>query len=197
MRSETIEVDGVDLFVRRWGEPGQPAVLLLHSMGENSETWTEVAKALAPDHAVYALDLRGHGGSDRPNQYSFELLRHDVAGVIDRLALRRVSLVGHSLGGMVAYQLAGQNPDFLERLVLEDAPPPLPTQPAPPVPDRPGGDLPFDWRVLTSLWPERNTPDPTWWSQLASVVAPTLVIGGGPDSHVDQEQMAAMADRFP
>ena len=62
-------VDGIDLTYRTAGEVGLPAVLLLHSLGEDSSDWNAVAEALAPANRVYSLDLRGHGGSSQPGAY--------------------------------------------------------------------------------------------------------------------------------
>src|ERR1035438_7493297 len=69
-------------------------------------SWAAVAAQFAKRFRVYALDLRGHGDSDWPGIYSFELIRDDVLGVLDQLGLDRVTLVGHSMGGTVAYLVA-------------------------------------------------------------------------------------------
>ena len=65
------------------------------------------------------------------------------------------------------------------------------------VPPRPDGTLSFDWRVVEAITKQRNDPDPTWWSDLSHITARTLLIAGGPDSHLPQDQLAALADRIP
>ncbi|WP_369679704.1 alpha/beta fold hydrolase [Streptomyces mirabilis] len=65
-------------------------------------TWDEIAGCLADRWCLYAPDLRGHGRNSRPGAYSVELMRDDVLGIMDVLGPDRVSLVGHSLGGVVA-----------------------------------------------------------------------------------------------
>ncbi|MFF4467279.1 alpha/beta fold hydrolase [Streptomyces mirabilis] len=71
---------------------------------------------LADRWYLYAPDLRGHDRSGRPGVYSFQLMREDALGLMDVLGLDRVSLVGHSLDGVVAYLLAesGHVPHGLE-----------------------------------------------------------------------------------
>ncbi|MFD8924311.1 alpha/beta hydrolase [Streptomyces mirabilis] len=79
-------------------------------------TCARVVGGLADRWYLYAPDLRGHDRSGRPGAYSFDLMREDALGLMDVLGLGRVSLVGHSLGGVVAYLLAesGHVPHGLE-----------------------------------------------------------------------------------
>lgn len=134
----TVTVNGVRLAYQAAGAEGGPPVVLLHALGERAADWERVRDALARDRHVYALDLRGHGLSDRPAQYSPELMRDDVLGFLDALGLDSVDLVGHSLGGVVAYLVAAEQPRRVGHgFVLEDAPAPLPRISAAPV--RPEG----------------------------------------------------------
>lgn len=84
------------------GDPGAPAIVLLHALGEQPETWDEVAARFATRFRVVAIDLRGHGASTWPGTYSFSLMRDDVLGALDALDLHDLVLVGHSMGGTVA-----------------------------------------------------------------------------------------------
>jgi len=171
--------------------------VLLHSLGEDSSTWTDVAQALAVDRPVIAFDLPGHGDAGPRSAYSFEQIRNEVSAAIEALELDQLSIVGHSLGGMLGYLIAAQRPAWLAGLVLEEAPPPLPLDPPRPPPDRPEAELDFDWAALVALYRERNEPDPAWWRQLGDIEVPTLVLAGGEESHIDQDQMARMAERIP
>jgi pimeloyl-ACP methyl ester carboxylesterase len=146
---------------------------------------------------VYAVDLRGHGGSSHPGDYSLELMRSDVLGFLRTLNLQEVTLIGHSLGAAVAYLVAEAEPGLVRRLVLEEPPPPLPATPPRVVPGKPSEPLPFDWRVLDAITQQRNHPDPAWWGDLSLITARTLVIAGGTDSHLPQDQIAALAGRIP
>jgi pimeloyl-ACP methyl ester carboxylesterase len=193
----SVRVNGIRLAYRRFGAPQSPPVLLLHALGETSANWDEIAPALAADRAVYALDLRGHGGSDRTDTYSLEAMRDDVIGFLELLQLSPIELIGHSMGGAVAYLVAQQWPNAISRLVLEDPGPPFPADPPRTLPERPAGPLDFDWAVVEALLPERNTPPPRWWERLTEITAPTLVLGGGPTSHIPQEELAKVADRIP
>jgi 3-oxoadipate enol-lactonase len=73
-------------------------MVLLHGLGSNGSSWTAIAEALGESHRVYVPDMRGHGASDWPGTYSFELMRNDVLGFLDALGLDRVTLIGHSTG---------------------------------------------------------------------------------------------------
>ncbi|MFI0779906.1 alpha/beta fold hydrolase [Streptomyces sp. NPDC021212] len=194
---DSVEVDGVELTYRVWGTAGDPPVLLLHGLGEGGVDWLAIAPHLAAGRRVYALDLRGHGSSDWPGDYALERQRDEVAGFLGALGLDRVTLIGHSYGGVVAYLFAQRFPGRVERLVIEDAPPLLPQDPPLEVPPRPAGRLVFDWAVKTQFTEQRNAPDPRWTEELAAITAPTLVIGGGPSSHIPQELLAELADRIP
>ena len=177
------------------GAEGAPPAVLLHGLGESAATWDDVVPALADGHRVVALDLRGHGGSGRPGRYSYELMRDDVLAALDRLGLPAVTLVGHSMGAMVALLVAQAQPQRIGRLVLEDC---VPQDPDPrPVPERPDGPLPFDWPVVPAIRAQIGAPDPRWWADLPRVTAPTLLVGGGPASHVPGERLEQAAALLP
>ncbi len=177
------------------GPPDAEPLVLLHGLGEGADDWATVAPVFARDHRVYALDLRGHGRSGWPGRYSLELMRADVAGFLDALGLDRVRMVGHSMGGVVAWLLAAAAPDRVELLVLEEAPLPRPRTPAPLV--RPDGELPFDWGMVVAVRRQLDTPPADWLERLGDITAETLVVAGGPSSHVPQDGVAELADRIP
>ena len=96
-----------------------PALLLLHGIGDNSETWKSIIPMLARDHTVIAPDLLGHGKSDKPRaDYSVAGYANGMRDLITVLGIDKVTVVGHSLGGGVAMQFAYQYPERCERLVL-------------------------------------------------------------------------------
>lgn len=192
-----VEVNGIGLAYAVAGDTGLPPAVLLHALGEDSNGWGTVVEALAPRCRVHAVDLRGHGGSSQPGTYSLELMRSDVLGFLRTLNLDEVILIGHSLGAAVAYLVAEAEPGLVRHLVLEEPPPPLPAKPPRVVPSKPSEPMPFDWRVLDAITQQRNHPDPSWWGDLSLITAHTLVIAGGTDSHLPQDQIAALADRIP
>lgn len=170
-------------------------MLLLHALGECAADWAPVTPSFSERFGVVAVDLRGHGHSDWPGVYSFQLMCDDIVRLMDRLGLAAVTLVGHSMGGVVAYLLAQQHPGRVERLIVEDACPPYRRERA--IPNRPVADLDFDWAVVPAIVTAVNAGDPSTWQHLDAISAPTLVIGGGPDSHIPQDQLADVAARIP
>jgi len=196
MRDQAVVVGRLRLIYRAAGDPAASPVVLLHALGEDSSTWDRVGHELSDGYRVYAVDLRGHGRSDWPGTYTFEAMRDDVAGFLDVLAVDRAALVAHSMGAGVAGMLAQHQPHRVTALVLEE-PPPLPPLPERPVPPRPDGPLSFDWAAVRAITAERNRPDVAWWDDVAKIAAPTLVIGGGPESHVPQDRIIALAARIP
>jgi len=187
----------VTIAVRAWrcARPVAPAVVLLHGTGATAEDWDVVAATLSLTRAVHAVDLRGHGRSDRPGTYSVEAMAEDVTALLARLGEPSVDLVGHSLGGLVALRVAAREPDRVRRLVLEDVGMPHRRAPAPP--ERPPGELAFDWAVVEQVRPQIDEPGPDWPAVIASVHAPTLVIAGGPASFVPAEHIDELVAALP
>jgi pimeloyl-ACP methyl ester carboxylesterase len=96
-----------------------PALLLIHGIGDSSDTWRPVVEQLAEHYTVIAPDLLGHGRSEKPRaDYSVAGFANGMRDLLSVLEVGRVTVVGHSLGGGVAAQFAYQFPDRCERLVL-------------------------------------------------------------------------------
>ncbi|MCY0928655.1 alpha/beta fold hydrolase [Streptomyces sp. H27-H1] len=187
--------DGVRLAYEVTGPADGPAVLLLPALGESAADWAPVRDELSRERRVYALDPRGHGASAWPSTYSLPLMRDDVLGFLDALGLARADLVGHSMGGVVACLTAAAQPHRIRRLVLEDVPAPLPREPVAPV--RPEGELAFDWAMVLAVRPQLDSPDPAWLADLARITAPTLVVYGGPTSHLAPASIDELVRRIP
>ena len=189
--------DGLTLAYAEAGSPDAPPMVLLHGGGNDHTAWDQVLPAFAQTHRVYALDLRGFGESGRPGAYSFELMRDDVLGFLDALGLDRVVLIGHSMGGNVAWLLAQDHPDRLTHLVIEDVAPNRPGDEPVTIFPRPDEPLPFDYDALAAIFGQLNDPDPAWTTRLTEVTTPTLIVGGGEESHVDQARLAEIAASLP
>ncbi|MFJ8619653.1 alpha/beta fold hydrolase [Streptomyces clavifer] len=187
---------GIRLAYRFWGDPAAPPVVLAHGRGGSSGDWTRIAEQLAARHRVYALDFRGHGLSDWPGRYSFELFRDDLHAFLEVRNLPGAVLIGHSMGGVAALLLAAQHPGLIGGLVIEDAPPLLPLDTPRSPARRPAGELGFDWPVVPCTEAQLSDPDPAVWERLGEITAPALVVGGA-RSHIDQQQLARMARRIP
>jgi pimeloyl-ACP methyl ester carboxylesterase len=96
-----------------------PVLLLVHGMGGGYENWREVIEPLARRYTVVAPDLPGHGASAPGNgDYSIGALAAGLRDLLLALGHEHATLVGHSLGGGIAMQLAYQFPELAERLVL-------------------------------------------------------------------------------
>ncbi|HET6923898.1 MAG TPA: alpha/beta hydrolase [Anaeromyxobacteraceae bacterium] len=105
------------------GGAGEPAVVLLHGLGSDLESWRAQLDHLRPRRRAVAYDQRGHGGSDpaRDGVYTVEALSADLDAVVRALGLRRVVLVGHSFSGTVLTAWAGAHPEAVAGLVYADA----------------------------------------------------------------------------
>src|SRR3954454_10145003 len=111
------EVNGINLYYETHGE-GSPLVLLHGGLG-SGEMFGPALTALAEHHRVILPDLQGHGRTadiDRP--LDVRLMAGDIAALIDHLGLDRPDVVGFSLGGGVAFQVAVQYPTKVGRLVV-------------------------------------------------------------------------------
>ena len=96
-----------------------PVLLLIHGMGGSYENWHAVIEPLARNHTVVAADLPGHGASaPGAGDYSLGALALSLRDLLMALGHDRATLVGHSLGGGIAMQMAYQFPELAERLVL-------------------------------------------------------------------------------
>jgi len=196
-RTARFDVGGLALAVNSWPahrEERRP-VVLLPATGRTADDWAAIAPSLASTRAVHAVDLRGHGSSDRPGVYSITSMADDVVALIPQLEHGPLDLVAHSLGGLVACAVAATRPVLVTRLVLEDVGLLRPRPPG--MPERPPGELRFDWRMVEQIRPEIDDPDPAWAATVASIVAPVLVVAGGPTSTVPQEHVADLARTAP
>jgi pimeloyl-ACP methyl ester carboxylesterase len=113
----TASVNGLQLYFEVHGA-GQPLVLLHGGVGA-SEMFAPLLPVLSANHLVIPVHLQGHGRTadiDRPLR--FESLSEDIVALLKQLDLPRVDLLGYSLGGEVALQLAIHHPELLHRLLL-------------------------------------------------------------------------------
>jgi len=101
---------------------GEPAVVLVHGIACNRAFMAPQARFLETSHRVVAVDLRGHGDSDAPRQrYTIGALANDVGWMCEQLDVGTAVVVGHSLGGHVALELAAARPDLARAAVLIDS----------------------------------------------------------------------------
>ncbi|HLQ33284.1 MAG TPA: alpha/beta hydrolase [Chloroflexota bacterium] len=123
---KTLVRDGVRLAYEEAGSGEQP-LLLVHGWACDHTYLAPQIKHFSRRHRVIAVDLRGHGESDKPEQdYTMALLAGDLAWLCDQLELRRPVLVGHSMGGVVGLELLASSPGRLAAIVALDSPIVLP-----------------------------------------------------------------------
>ena len=117
--------DGILIHYHAEGQ-GEPVLLFVHCWSCSSAFWEEQVKYFAPTHRVVTLDLAGHGASGMGRKrYTIEAFGQDVRAVAEALDLKKVVLIGHSMGGPVALEAARLMPDRVVGLVpidtLQDA----------------------------------------------------------------------------
>jgi 2-hydroxy-6-oxonona-2,4-dienedioate hydrolase len=123
LSTKTVQVRGNTIFYVAKGE-GDP-LLLIHGYGAGMWVWEKQIEVLSRSYKVYALDLLGHGFSDRPKiSYTAETYIHCVRGFMEGLGIDKATLVGNSMGGGVAWATAIAHPDRVKRLILIDCVPP-------------------------------------------------------------------------
>ena len=182
-------------------------LVCLHAGSSGPATWDRfVPEFEALGYRVHCPTLLGHGKAPRRRRYLLDDFRDQVLGELD--GLDRVTFVGNSLGAYVASAVAVAAPDRVERLVLEELPVPprdstdgFPaTRPMPAPALLIAGWLArrhCDPRLLRDVIADLRRPQPDWWSGLAAVKAPALLIAGGGKSHLDQSRFALVADQMP
>ncbi|NKY36474.1 alpha/beta hydrolase [Nocardia speluncae] len=105
-----------------FGGSGIP-VLALHGTFGRGRIFAGLARELAGVVRIIALDQRGHGRTDRRESYTCDDFVADAAAVVERLRLAPVVVLGHSRGGITAYQLAARHPELVAGLIIEDVGP--------------------------------------------------------------------------
>lgn len=114
--------DGCQLHYEDYGH-GTP-VLLIHGLGSSTLDWEFQIPVLSAHYRVLALDVRGHGRSDKPRErYRMVDFADDVAALIEHLQLPPVHLVGISMGGMIGFQLGVDQPHLLRSLTIVNSAP--------------------------------------------------------------------------
>ncbi|WP_437507580.1 alpha/beta fold hydrolase [Sorangium sp. So ce1099] len=102
-----------------FGGAGTP-ILALHGHFGRARMFAPLAAALGPGHRLVALDQRGHGLSDRGGSFTREDYIEDAAELLRALGLGAAVVLGHSMGGVNAYQLAARYPELVRALIIED-----------------------------------------------------------------------------
>jgi len=126
-RAETVELaDGLHVYALLAGPAeATETIVFLHGLGGSQSTWASVLGDFVGTYRIAALDLPGHGASDKPEpaafDYSVPSLAATVGEAVEKLELSPSVIVGHSLGGAAAMRLALDRPSLVRALVLVDS----------------------------------------------------------------------------
>ncbi len=173
---KVVSVSGGELEVVERGPRNGSPIVLIHCFTCAINYWNGMIPLLTREHRVIAVDLLGHGGSEKPSSgYSVPNQANVIAEVLAELRVRQAEVIGHSLGGPVAIALAEQSPQLVSSLVAIDS-----------IPDTSYGDvgfigeLPFTPILGEALW--RVKPDFTIRDGLKVAFAPGFKV---PDEFVE------------
>lgn len=112
---------GLSVFVFDSGASEKPPLVLIHGLGDEADTWRHVFAPLSERYRVVALDLPGFGRSEKPNRaYALNFLRDTVVDLLDTLKLNPATLMGSSLGAVIAQAVALAHPARVRELILLD-----------------------------------------------------------------------------
>jgi pimeloyl-ACP methyl ester carboxylesterase len=129
-RPRILHVNGLDLHALEWGEPGRPALCLLHGGAAHAHWFDRVASNFADRFHVIALDQRGHGESQwaSPPAYATEHFASDLEGVMEAMGWSTMAIAGHSMGGHNAMSFSAWHPERVRALAILDARPSIPPE---------------------------------------------------------------------
>ena len=118
--SQFVQTPGLRTHVQIEGPAHAPVVLLLHGFGSSLQTWDAWGQGLANEYRMVRLDIAGFGltGPAEPGDYSDEADVQHLLAVVDQLGLPRMTVVGHSMGGRLAWHFAAAHPQRVDKLVL-------------------------------------------------------------------------------
>jgi pimeloyl-ACP methyl ester carboxylesterase len=124
VRTGTIDVDGISVFYREAGRPGNPKLVLLHGFPASSHQYRNLLPALAATFHVVAMDYPGFGNSDMPDptsySYTFDKTSEVVEGFLNKKGFTRFGLFVQDYGGPVGFRILARHPEWLEWLIIQN-----------------------------------------------------------------------------
>ena len=119
---KTVTVNGLRLRYLEWGDAAAPPVVCVHGYTSSAEAFNALARRVVDRVRLIAMDVRGHGESawSPDGAYQYADQASDLAGLVDRLGLRQFTLIGTSMGGIIAMTYAGAHAERLAGLVIND-----------------------------------------------------------------------------
>ena len=118
--SQFVAIEGNRLHIRDTGNPNGPVIVFIHGFGASLHTWEEWSIVLEKDFRVILFDLPGSGlsGPDQKLDYSDDRSNQIILGLLDTLKVQKMSIVGNSIGGRIAWYFTAKYPERVEKLVL-------------------------------------------------------------------------------
>jgi pimeloyl-ACP methyl ester carboxylesterase len=124
VRTGISEVEGLNIFYREAGKPGNPELVLLHGFPASSHQYRNLIPALATKFHVIAMDYPGFGNSDMPDPakypYTFDKISEVVEAFLKKRGFTRFGLFVQDYGGPVGFRILSRNPDWLEWLIIQN-----------------------------------------------------------------------------
>jgi len=118
-------LNGLKIRYLESGKGNRRHILFIHGLGSSADRWLDIPSVLSANFHTVALDLPGFGESDKPAtvDYTIENFRETIVEFINKVVINdgKTSIVGHSLGGYIAAEVAIENKNMVERLVLIDS----------------------------------------------------------------------------
>jgi len=119
---QTLQRDGIALAYEEMGR-GEPPIVLVHGWTCDHTYFAPQAEHFRRDHRVISVDVRGHGESDKPQlDYTMAQFADDIAWLCEQLRVRKPVVIGRSMGGVIAFELAARHPDLPAAVVGVDSP---------------------------------------------------------------------------
>ena len=118
--SQFINVDGDRIHLQDTGNKNGPTIIFIHGFGASLHTWEEWSKELNTDFRVIRFDLPGFGlsGPDQKGDYSDDRTNQLLLEMMNQLKLKKINLVGNSIGGRIAWYFTAIHPELVSKLVL-------------------------------------------------------------------------------
>jgi 3-oxoadipate enol-lactonase len=117
-----IRIRDIDIHYESAGDG--PSLVFIHGLGSSTRDWERQVAFFSSRYRVVTFDCRGHGRSDKPRgPYGIPMFAEDAAGLIKALGIAPAHIVGLSMGGMIAFQLAVMEPDLVKTMVIVNSGP--------------------------------------------------------------------------
>lgn len=114
----------MNLFYRKYGNHGDPTIIVLHGLLGLSDNWNYFGRYFAGlGYYVLVPDMRNHGQSPRSEEFNYKVMGEDIREIIEMEDIKKCNVIGHSMGGKIAMSLAFQSPELIEKLEILDISP--------------------------------------------------------------------------